>query len=222
MNLTALQAAIQAKGYTADTAAQQLIFLNEVYHEICGMDRWPFLEAQDKTLVTVAGTTAYTLPMATWRNLDAVRIEITAMQQYDNLQYKEPQEFRDNEHMDRDQSTPFYWSFFDQQLHFFPPPDGAYTVTIDYITNPPDLAIGSDVPVLPVIYHDVLVWGAIESLAYRERDWLGRQFAQGKKEELLRRMQEEYLVRQRQTSSQVARSGYWDTQLPYPFSQSGF
>jgi hypothetical protein len=222
MTLAQLQAAIQAKGYTTDTATQQIAFLNEIYREVCGMNRWPFLEAQDSSLSTAVGTSAYTLPFANWRNIDAVRIEIAALQQYDNLRYCGVQEFREMEHIDRDTSTPFYWTFYANQLHFYPVPDSVYTVRIDYIVEPADLAAAGDVPVLPTQYHDVLVWGAIESLAFRERDWLGRQFAQSKKEEMLKRLEEEYLLRQRQTGSQVKKSGYWDTQLPYPFVHSGF
>lgn len=221
MNLAALQAAVQAKGYGTDTAAQQLLFLNEVYREVHGMMRWPFLEAQDSSLVTVTGTNSYTLPMANWRNLDAVRIQISAFQQFNNLSYLGMQDFRDLEHVDRDVTTPFYWTFYANQLHFFPVPDGTYTVVIDYIIEPPDLAAAGDVPVLPLPYHDILVWGAVESLCFRERDWLGRDFAQQKKEALLKRMSEEYLMRQRQTSSHVKKSGYWDTQLPFPFSSTG-
>lgn len=222
MNLAGLQAAIQAKGYGTDLAAQQVLFLNEVYREVHGMMRWPFLEAQDSSLVTITGTSAYTLPMANWRNLDAVRIQIAAFQQFNNLEYRGMQEFRDLEHVDRDVTTPCYWTFYSNQLHFFPVPDAVYTVVIDYIIEPPDLSAAGDVPVLPLPYHDILVWGAIESLAYRERDWLGREFAGQKKETLLKRMSEEYLTRQRQTSSHVKKSGYWSTQQPFPFSQSGF
>lgn len=222
MNLTALQAAIQAKGYTTDTASQQIAFINEAYREICGMARWPFLEAQDSSLSTVAGTSAYSLPFTDWRNLDAVRIAIPATEQYDNLRYLPVQDFREYEHIDRDISTPYYWTFYANQLHFYPVPDAVYTVTIDYIIEPADLAAGTDVPLIPAQYHDVLVWGAVESLAYRERDWLGRQFAEQKKEMMLKRLEEEYFIRQRQTASHVKKSGYWDTQMPYPFIHDGF
>lgn len=222
MNLGELRTALQSKGYGTDTAPEQNSAINEVYREIHGMMRWPFLEAQDSSLVTVAGTNAYTLPMANWRNLDAVRLQITATQEYDNLQYLDVQSFRDYEHIDRDTTTPYYWTFYANQLHLYPYPDNAYSVVIDYITEPADLVLDTDVPVIPVPYHDVLVWGAVESLAYRERDWLGRQFAEAKKEGMISRMKEEYLVKQRQSGSHVKKSGYWQTQLPYPFIQEGF
>lgn len=228
MNLTQLYAAIQAKGYTTDTQAQQLIELNGIYREICGEQRWMFLEAQDTNLTTVAGTSAYALPASmttgafTWRSLDACRLQIAGIQQYNNLKYMPVQDFREYEHIDRDQSTPYYWTWYANAMHFFPVPDSAYTAVIDYIIQPLDLAQPTDVPVLPLAYHDILVWGAVEGMCFRERDWLGRQFADTKKEALLKKMEEEYLIRQRQTSSHVKKSGFWETQLPYPFTQSGF
>lgn len=217
MTLAQIQAAVQAKGYGTDTAAQQLIFINEIYRKVHSKERWPFLEAQDKTLVTVTGTPNYTLPFNNWRNLDAVRIEIAATQQYNNLSYKGVQDFRDLEHIDRDVTSPAYWTFYANQLHFYPNPDAAYTVTIDYIIEPPDLAAGSDIPIIPLPYHDILVWGAVKSMAARERDWVMTQIADQEYEILLRRFEEEYLVRQRQTSSHVKKSGHFDTQIPYPF-----
>lgn len=222
MTLAQLQAAIQAKGYGTDTAAQQLAFLNETYRKVTSKERWPFLEAQDKSLSTAAGTSSYSLATLNYRNLDAVRIEITAQQQYVDLRYLSPQAFRSYEHIDRDQATPVYWTVYANQLHFWPVPDAVYLITIDYINEPPDLVSGADTPVIPLPYHDLLVWGAVKSLAYRERDWVGTQIADQEYETLLTRFQEEYLVRQRQTASHVKKSGYNSTQLPYPFSHSGF
>jgi len=150
VNLTQLQASIQAKGYPSDTAsaAQQLDALNGAYREICGMRRWPFLEKQDATLVTVAGTPDYTVPMTDWRSLDAVRIELVANSWFADLEYAEPQDFRDMEHIDRDTARPAYWTWINQQLRFYPTPDANYTVRIDYVMQPPDLAVGADVPVV--------------------------------------------------------------------------
>jgi hypothetical protein len=238
MNLSQLQAAVQAKGYTTDTAAQQTQFINETYREICGMSRWKFLEAEDSSLITIVGQPNYSLTSTlngginlnggNWRNLDSIRIqtqETPIPSSMTNLQYKSPEGpdgFFEYQHIDRNNSTPFHWTFFQQQLWFYPHPDMQYIVRIHYIQEPPDLSAPSDVPILPIQYHDVLVWGAVESMAFRERDWLGRQFAQQKKEEFLRRLQEEYWIQQRQTSSHVRKSGYWETNMPYPFVHEGF
>lgn len=225
MNLTALLASIQAKGYPSDAAsvAWQTIALNSVYRTICGSDRWPFMEKQDASLSTTINVPGYDISsIASWLFLDAVRIEDDVALQYYNIDYCEPQEFRDLENVDRDYATPEYWTFINQQLRFYPVPDQTYTIRIDYIAQPADLAAGSDVPVIPVIYHDLLVWGAIAEIAYRERDWLGRQFAQQEQQLRYKQMQEEYLLRQRQTSSHVKKSGWWGSQNAYPYAKMGW
>jgi hypothetical protein len=222
MNLGQIRTDVQAHGYGVDTAAFQTAFINSTYRWVHGKLRWPFLETQDTTLNTVAGTSSYALPMTAWRNLDAVRLQNVAVQQYVNLEYKPPQDFRDFENMDRDMSTPCYWTMYASQVHFWPVPDGVYNVVIDYIIEPPDLVADIDVPVLPLPYHDILTWGAIEKMAYRERDWLGRQFAQTEKMALMTVMEEEYLLRQRQSGSHVKKSGFYETGYPYPFSMIGF
>lgn len=201
-----------------DTQAQQIIFFNDSYREVNGKYRWPYLEAQSVELSTVTGTNAYDLPadMGEYRNIDAVRLQQTAVQNYTNLEYREPQTFRDSEHMDRDTDTPMWWSFFNQQLHFYPYPDDVYNVVIDYCVMPPDLAQDTDTPIFPAVYHDILVWGAVRAIAFRQRDWLGRQFAQTEFEQRLQRMEEEYLIRQRQTATHVKKSGAWNTSLPFP------
>lgn len=214
MQLSDIRDAAQALGYGSDTAAQQTIFINDCYREITSKLRWPFLEKQDSTLVTVAGTGIYSLPMSDWRNLDAVRLQQTTSQIYVNTQYMQPQDFRDLEHTDRFTGTSYRWTQLDQKLHLFPIPDDVYTIVIDYIFEPPDLVNDGDVPVLPTPYHDILVWGCVESAAYRSRDWIGRQFAQSKKEQKIQRMEEEYLIRQRQTSSHVKKTGQWRRSQP--------
>ena len=71
----------------------------------------------------------------------------------------------------------------DQTLHVWPYPDEVYTIGIDYLIEPPDLANPTDTPILPVPYHDVLVFGALKQIAMRERDlWsignYGNEYAQ--------------------------------------------
>lgn len=222
MNLGQIQAAVQSKGYTTDTAAQQLIEINGCYREICGMKRWMFLEAQDTSLNTVIGENAYPVPMPNWRSLDAIRLQILGSQEYDNLKFMDPQDFREYEHIDRDTTTPYYWTLYSSLIHFYPYPDNVYNAVIDYIIQPPDLALSTDTPIIPSVYHDILVWGCIEGMAFRERDWLGRQFAQTKKDDLVAKMDDEFTIRQRQTSSHVVKSGFWETQLPFPFVNEGF
>lgn len=223
MQLSDIITGVNDWGYDTDTDAVKTRFINRVYKKVTGAERWPFLEKQNSALTTVAGTSAYALPMTDWRNLDGVRLDQTGTTPPGiPMKYRAPQAFRDDEHLDRDQSTPFYWSFFNQQLHLYPNPDGVYTVIIDYIYEPPDLANPGDVPVIPEPYHEILIVGTVKRMAHRNRDWVGEMQAEQEYEDLYRKMLDEYLVRQRQTSSHVESSGFWNTQIPYPFIRDGF
>jgi hypothetical protein len=71
---------------------------------------------------------------------------------------------------------------------------------------PPPLSSDSDTPVIPAIYQDVLVWGAVAAISYRERDYFDAPTAINKKELLLKRMQQELMLRQRQTSTHMRRT----------------
>lgn len=206
MTLAQLQAAIQAHGYDSSTAADQLVFINNTYRQLHGKARWPFLEAQDTTMSTTAGTWIYAWPMTNWRNIDAVRLTQVAFQGYFNMEYMNPQDFRDLENSYPQPGQPEYWSMIDQKLHIWPPPDGVYNVVIDYIIEPPDLAAPTDIPILPVAYHDILVWGAIKQIAYRERDLYSNEIANGEYQTALQQFQEEYNLVQRQTSARVKKS----------------
>lgn len=220
MNLTALRAAVANEGYPLSNTTVIDDALNATYREVHGSERWKFLEKQDTSLVTVAGTPGYAIPMADWRSLDAVRIENANLQIYDNLDFVAEQDYRDLYHVDRSTAEPYCWTWQFNKIWFYPTPDQVYTVTIDYIIEPPDLASGTDVPVLPLPYHDILRWGAVEHFAYRQRDWLGRQFAEQKKATLLAEMKGEYQVKQRQTGSHVKRTGRYSNRSPWPYGVS--
>lgn len=223
VQLSDLLSAVQALGYSSDTQAQQVQFINDTYREVCGQKRWPFLEAQDSSISTVTGVPGYSLSAITpgISRMDAVRIQQSAIQAYWNTDYKEPQYFRDLENMDRTPGIPQFWTVINQQLRFYPVPDGIYNVLIDYIVEVTPLVATTDVPLLPTDYHDLLVWGAIRSIAFRERDWLGRQFSQTEFEQRLGRMNDEYLLRQRQSESHVKHHDWNENNLPYPFYFNG-
>lgn len=223
MNLGQMRQSIQDLGYTTDTESEQNGFLNAAYREIHSRMRWPFLESIDTSLTTVSGTSSYNFPMANWRNIDAVRIAQPAQQNYVMIDYKSPQELFDMLQVDQVQTaTPRYWTKYANQLWFYPIPDGPYNVTIYYIQEPADMAADSDVPLVPIAYHDAIVAGAVFRMATRERDFINMEIWQTKYEQLVTRLIEEYLVNQRQTSSEVKHSGYWDTTINYPLSSTGF
>lgn len=224
MNLGELRTAIQGLGYSADTDAQQNDFINATYREIHSSMRWPFLEAVSLNVQsTVAGTQAYTPPMTNWRNIDALRIAQPNIANFISIEYKEPQELFDMAWVNpTETATPRYWTMYASQIWFFPIPDDIYELSYFYITEPPDLVADTDVPLIPVAYHDALISGAVCRMAFRQRDWIGLELWTSKYAQDVTRLKEEYLIRQRQSSSEVKRSGYWNTEINYPLTSTGF
>lgn len=207
MNVAALQTAVQAKGYGTDTATAQIELLNSVYRRLCGLHRWPWLEKQDTSISTVVGTGSYVLTGIT----DLLRVDavhITSGTEYPELEYRPPLELRDLDHVDRATGVPKYWSVLDQKLQFWPRPDKVYSVTIDYIFDPPELVAAGAAPIFDATFHDILVWGAVKEIAFRERDWNAVSWAKNEYEVSLAQMERSYGIRQRQTASHVRQSDF--------------
>jgi hypothetical protein len=195
-----IQTAVQAHGFGSDTAAAQLEGINQVERQINGKRRWPWLEKTTTGTLTV-GTASYAVP-ADFRQPDSVRVEIGT--EYYDLEYLRPVELRRLSHVDRDNSTPRYWTEYEGKLYFHPRPDRVYTYTLDYVKKVTQLTAGST-PLAPSDYHDVYVWGALMMLAARERDWQMHAFAGSQFRERVQEMEDEYNLRQRQSSSRVVR-----------------
>lgn len=204
MNLTELETSLQAKGYSTDTVIAQVEALNSVYRRVVGLRRWSWLETANTSLVTVTGNPAVSYSSLTdFLSIDAVRIELGAA--YYNLDWVEPQVYRDEAHEDRTNGVPFAWTRQFGSIYLYPRPDNVYTLSVDYTKDPVDLAGGSDTPILPKTYHDMLVWGALSELAYRERDWNAGDRANVRFEERLQEMLGQEAIAQRQTEQQVRR-----------------
>ena len=217
--LAQLRTKVQERGYGTDTATAQTACLNSVYRRVAGMRRWPWLEIYQATgPAVVAGTETYNLAgtLTDLLHVEGIRLEFGT--DYYNLKYVPPQEFRDAAHVYRDQGAPIYWTKVGAaQVKFYPKPDKAYTMTVDYVKFPTALAADADVHIMPENYEDVLVWGALAEMCYRERDYAGRQIAMEEYRARLMDMMNEYGLRQRQNATEVVRSGHWD-QVAWPYT----
>lgn len=209
MNLGQLRTAIQQRGWDTDTATVQNEVVNAAYREIAGKRRWSWLDTQVTATATV-GTNAVTtgFPADVRGNaLNAVRISTGT--DYYELEYLAPQDFREEQHANRDNGVPAWWTYYAGQLLIQPRPIAAYSVVIDYTKDPPDLSADADTPLIPATYHDVLVYSAIEELAARERDGNTAAWAHARYKEKLREVEQEEGISQGQTSSRVADSGFF-------------
>lgn len=202
-----IKTSIQNKGYATDTATAQASMINSVYRRVIGMRRWWFNEVPNNTSLTLAtGTQSVSLAGITdFLHVDAVRISTASSQS--EIEYVPPQELRDLYHTDRTNGEPLFWTRTGGSLYFWPVADQNYTVSVDYIKYPATLVADGDATIIPDAYQDVLVWGAIKELTFRERDAEGRSLAEDEFQTILATMRHQDGLEQRQTPSEVGYSG---------------
>ena len=186
--LANLRSDLQLKGYGTDTAEAQTSMLNSVYRKIIRMRRWWFLEvADDQSLTCVAGQQQYNLnSIADLLHVDRVRLQ--SGDDYLFPRYLPHKQFFEEAHEDPSQGAPIYWTWVNKTLYLHPLPDTNYAIELDYVKDPPDLSGDDDEPVLPAAYQDLLVWGAIREITFRERDTEGWSIANTEFVEGLREM----------------------------------
>lgn len=207
MTLAQLRAAIEARGYGPDSANHD-IFINGVYRRLNGKRRWPWTETQGFLAAVVGNPDVAVTSLPSFLAIDAVRIEFGT--DYRNLEYIDPQAFRDRQHTNRTSSTPYCWTYFDDKIRLYPTPDRAFTVIVEYSLDVPDLVAPTDVPVFPATFHEILVEGAVAEMAMRQRDDNAYAISNQRYEQLLVEMERAVGIRQRQTPTQVRRSAFWD------------
>jgi hypothetical protein len=202
--------AVMAAGFDRVTDDDALVdAINEARETLKEERRWSWSGVVGNTTLTLA----YDTPSEALNGItdlayvDAVRIEIGNTQP--TLEYRNLQALRDKEHDDRSPGVPLYWTEAAGQLRFWPSPDQAYTVTVDYIRTLTDLAVDADIDAdIPPAFKASVKWKAVELLSFRTRDYQGMQMAQGMYAAELRRKVGGEAISQRQTSRQVGQSAH--------------
>lgn len=202
-------ARIQALGYATDTEAAQLLALNAAHKRVLNTRRWRFLMSTDVSKSTSIGDGTIVLgTLPETKRIDAVRLE-SGTERF-ALEYVEPEVIRDYEHQYRDNGVPEFWSVIGNELHVWPIPDRAYTIVLDLILKPNEITAKANEVQIPDSHADILVWDAIMSITYRERDWDAHNFARQRYAELLAEMLVQFGMSNRQTSGRVVESGFFD------------
>jgi hypothetical protein len=207
VNLAELRDTLAAHGYGDDTADAQTLLINSAYRDVALERRWPWLQ-QQATLQLDAGSSALDLSsVSDLRDVDAVRVPGHSDPDFRDLQELRSYASQDNLSL----GLPSLWSLAKPRtIAVYPAADRSYTVVVDYIMTISPLVSDGDIPVLPVEHHDVLVYGAIARMGIRERDADVRQLMMADYERALNKLRASHSVRQRQSTTQVKRSGLYD------------
>lgn len=206
--LADLQAAIQARGVGADTATVQTILINATGRTVTLMRRWRWREATANLTAALGNPSVDLTPLANFQDIDAIRLSASAQDNSD-LTYWEPLKLRERLQIDQTNARPRHWTRYAGGVLVYPRPDMAYTLPCDYLTQWTDLVNAGDVPVLPVEYRDLLVYGPLMDMAERERDIWQKYIWQDAYNTVLQTMQAADGREPRQTSLRVGESGFF-------------
>lgn len=198
-----LQASIQAKGYGTDSATAQAVAIKSAWRRVLGMRHWPFLEASQALTATTGSETVSLAAITDLARVEAVRLTF-GTEGYGKLDFVERGRLRNWLGDDRDQGAPTCWTTHAGALLLYPRPERAYTVTVDYKKRPAYSAAAID---FPEEYQDVLVWGAVSELTFRQRELNG--YAEQQFQDRLREMIGDYFIEQRQGTREVGHSDVW-------------
>ncbi len=164
-----IRADIRARGFEADTDAQQLAFINSIQRRVAGASRHPWTRTST-TIAVVAGTGDYTLPAAPAGG-HVLSVRAANQGVHTPLEWSPAERLLELRARDNGaRSTPTAWTLSGvATLALWPTPVGAGTLTVRYHQVPPTLTADADVPLIPLGYRDILSVGAAMLMAMRER-----------------------------------------------------
>lgn len=198
---------VRLRGYDGMSDTQLTDVVNEARRRLVKDHRWQFLQSVNTALVTAPNVASVDLtPIADLAYIEAVRagsggVEIAS-------QYQSYQEFRSLQVDAPNFGAPYVWTRRGlTTLLLYPTPDAVYTLSIDYYAKITALSTGQT-DTIPDTLQDLVVWAAISTLVFRQRDYWDGGVAENQYQTLLRQAAGQENIQQRQSSQQV-RSGYW-------------
>lgn len=217
--LAGVTARVLARGYESDITSPIEEIIRGVHRRVCAHRHWPWLE-REASAALVAGDDSVALTALAGTGLlvqyvDAVRVT-DALGIGSLMDWLPYQEFSDLAHTNLETGLPVYWTMTGTEVKIAPTLSAAYTVKVQYIVAPQAQYLNdvNDVVLVPEAFDDVIVWGTIKELAFRQRDPEGYGQANAEYTAILNQMAAEYGIRQRQQSGQVGHWHGWDTRFP--------
>lgn len=205
--LAIYRAAIRARGYDgqSDEALNQVI--QSARKDLLSKRRWSYALAQSRLLETQAGVDTFNVSIIPGLGaIDGIRYR-SGTAEYD-LDATDYQTLRDMQASDATtaRGLPSHWARRGPEVVLYPTPEGAYELVVDYVKTDGPLAEGAE-DFIPGMDHELVVWSAIISLAFRQREAWAMQYADQRFSALLRSALQRDAVQARSESDQV--KPYW-------------
>lgn len=163
MTLTELVTRCQARfrdtgGYTF-LAEEWEAYLNEVYLSVvASRPDWPFMQTKSTAITFAPSATSMSLPADAWR----VSSVYNATGKYPLVQIDGPaQHIYLYPDPTASPGSPQHFRVFARTIELYPVPAESTDVVVEYSASPAELT-GSDSPIFPIQYHQVLLHGALQ------------------------------------------------------------
>ncbi len=205
--LAELRTAVQARGFAAGTPGVDDA-INTAVREFLAARRWTWRTKNASLSAATGAATVALSGISDLLHVDSVRID-NGTDSYE-LDWMPAQDLEEQQNLDRANDVPSYWTVRGNQLLLYPRPSKTFTLTVDYTPDVTDLVNPADVCVVPRIYMDAVVWGAVATLAYRQRDFALADRAEKKRDDAVLRAVRGYGMEQRQGGRTVIQTGIWD------------
>lgn len=190
MNFTQLQSAVadacalvsgDAMIGTADTGRlAQLVNAGIHYYETANPNGWDWLLRNDVAFNTVALQESYTYaqvaagmsgsPSPVVAKIDELKLGITGASYGPWVMTRVSKQEADLEYPSQSGQRPEVYWVQGLRVGFRPLPDAVYPITGTIIVTEPDLAAGADVPILPTMFHQMIVEAAAYLFFRREQN----------------------------------------------------
>lgn len=210
--LAQLQSELQAHGYGTDTASVQVAALNEAVRDIRAWRHWPWQQTYNfgDTLPNNSQLLGTPIPTS-YLEPTGFRYQIPNTNDYESVTYLNPVDFQERNNDQTTKGAPSYWTIINGLgLMVWPNSDRAYTVAFDYGPNPTLLVNPGDTVNIPDAFINLIIWGALKHLAFRERDWAAFDKAEAQFQVYIQKASADIGMTPQNTPSEVRRSGFYD------------
>lgn len=187
MTRAEIKTALQALGYGTDTDTVQNTLIDQAYREVAGSRTWSWLEGIQTNATLAVGDNTVNALATDIDTVNDVFIELGSTY-LAPLTEMDAEELLRRAHEDRTNDIPLYYAQYEGSLFVHPRPDQVYTITIHYHKVPTMPTGDSWVPPFPDTFHEVLVYGALKQMAFRQRDWSAFNVADATFRMILRQM----------------------------------
>ena len=165
--MTFLEIYTQTRTYLADradyTVALAKADVNRAYKKICNAFRFYEIDDTDTSIATVDGTSSYSVPSGI---REIISMKVTGDTEYQILQ-QEMGWYERQDTTDDNKGLPEYYIRHGSLFYFWPTPDDAYDIRIQYRTMPDDMSADGDEPVIPEEWHEAIAASAASTACFK-------------------------------------------------------